>query len=60
MLIARNNLVNDDGFIFVASAFQGVSQVMICSNDFSVVYCPGVDCSDQEGLFRCWLVQYMG
>ena len=48
MLVAGNGLINDDGFIFVASAFESVSQVMICSDYFSVVYCAGVDCSDDE------------
>jgi hypothetical protein len=42
------DLVNDGGFVFVAGAFQSVSQVMICGYDFSVVYRSGVDCTDNE------------
>lgn len=48
MLIAGNDLVNDDGVIFVASAFESVSQVMICSDYLRVVYCAAIDGSDNE------------
>ena len=48
MLIAGNDLVNDDGLIFVASAFESVSQLMICGDYLRVVDCAGVECSGNE------------
>ena len=43
LLIAGDDLVNDRSFGSVACAFKSVSEVVICTYDFTVVWFPGVD-----------------
>ena len=41
-------MVNDGGFGFIACAFEGVRELMVCGDDIVEVYCAGVDRTDNE------------
>jgi hypothetical protein len=47
-LIAGDDLVNDVASFLWPVHSKMLAQVMICGYDFSVVYRPGVDCTDNE------------